>query len=108
MTMTRGDVHELKPGRRARGHEQRGKRFGVVLQATIYAGLSTVVVAPTSRGAVTSFLQPEIQLLKQTTRVLVSQIKAVDQSRLGKRVGRLDAHDAAAIDDVLRELLGLD
>lgn len=104
---TRGDVHELKPGRRARGHEQRGKRFGVVLQATAYAGLSTVVVVPTSRGAVASFLRPEIQVLRQTTRVLVSQIKAVDRSRLGKRVGRLDPDEADAIDDVLRELLGI-
>jgi len=105
--MTRGDVHELKPPRRARGHEQRGKRLGVVVQATTYAGLSTVVVAPTSRGAVASFLQPEITVLRQTTRVLVSQINAVDHSRLGKRVGRVSLDEADAIDDVLRELLGL-
>lgn len=105
--MTRGDIHELKPARRARGREQRGKRFGVVLQASDLATLSTIVVAPTSQGAAESFLRPEIRILGQATRVLIAQLKAVDHSALGKRVGRLEPDESDEVDAALRVLLGL-
>lgn len=105
--MTRGDVYELRPGRAARGHEQRGKRFGVVLQASALLSLSTVVVAPTSRTATGSYLHPTISVRGRATQLLVPQLKAVDHSRLGKRVGHLSVEEAAAVDDALHELLGL-
>ncbi|MGH9300129.1 MAG: type II toxin-antitoxin system PemK/MazF family toxin, partial [Acidimicrobiales bacterium] len=48
--MRRGDIHELRPPRRA-GHELQGRRFGVVVQADALLSRSVVLVAPTSRSA---------------------------------------------------------
>jgi mRNA-degrading endonuclease toxin of MazEF toxin-antitoxin module len=43
----RGDVYRLKP-RSARGHEQQGERYAVVVQANAYHDLSAWLVAPTT------------------------------------------------------------
>ena len=105
--MNRGDVHEFRPPRGTRGHEQRGKRFGVVLQSSDLSALSTVVVAPTSVSAARSWLRPEIELRGRITRVLVPQLAAVDRSRLGTRAGRLSADEALAVEEALRGLFAL-
>jgi len=41
------------------------------------------------------------------TRVLVEQTTVVDPDRLGKSIGRLDAHELRAVDEALLLLLGL-
>lgn len=48
--MQRGDVHRFKVPKSV-GHEQRGERFGVVVQPDVMLPRSVVVVAPTSRSA---------------------------------------------------------
>jgi len=40
--MVRGEVFRLPPPKSARGHEQRGARFAVVVQADEFLGLSTL------------------------------------------------------------------
>ncbi|MFA4841099.1 MAG: type II toxin-antitoxin system PemK/MazF family toxin, partial [Agrococcus sp.] len=45
----RGDIYRLKAPRDARGHEQTGSRFAVVVQSDDLH-LSTWLVAPTSTG----------------------------------------------------------
>ena len=50
-SLHRGDVVALPPPRGAIGHEQKGRRYGVVLQSSDLARLSTVIVAPTSASA---------------------------------------------------------
>ena len=48
--MTRGEIYRIRlPARR--GREQSGPRFGVIVQADELLGLSTAIVAPTSRSA---------------------------------------------------------
>ena len=49
--MVRGEVFRLPAPRGARGHEQRGARFAVVVQADEFLDLSTVLVSPTSASA---------------------------------------------------------
>jgi mRNA interferase MazF len=44
---------------------------------------SVVLVAPTSLSAKAASFRPEIELLGETTRVLVEQIGAIDAGRLG-------------------------
>ena len=104
--MTRGDVYRIRlPARR--GHEQRGPRYGVVVQADALLGLSTAIVAPTSRSAAPATFRPEIATAGDATRVLVEQLRAVDVSRLGEHVGRLTAGEQRAVDEALEIVLGL-
>src|SRR5215468_7492053 len=84
----RGDVHELRPPR-VTGHEQRGRRYGVIVQANEFLPRSVVLVAPTSRSAKPASFRPEVVLLGESTRVLVEQVGAVDAGRLGEPVDRV-------------------
>lgn len=104
--MRRGDVFELRLPK-GTGHEQRGKRYGVVLQANELLPRSVVVVAPTSRSARAASFRPQIEVSSQDTRVLVEQIGAVDSSRLGNLVGHVTPEEQWGIDDALLTILGL-
>jgi mRNA interferase MazF len=102
----RGEVYRVRlPARR--GREQAGPRYGVIVQADQLLGLSTAIVAPTSRGAAPATFRPEIQLAGERTRVLVEQLRAVDIERLGELAGRLSAKEQRAIDDALALVLDL-
>ncbi len=105
--MRRGDVVRLRPPRAARGHEQQGARYGVVVQADALLALSTVIVAPTSTGAQPASFRPEITVRGGHTRVLVEQVGAVDASRLGSPVGSLTRAELEEVDDALSVVLGL-
>lgn len=101
--MVRGEVFRLPAPRGARGQEQRGARYAVVVQADEFLGLSTTLVTPTSTSAVPASFRPTIQLKGEETRVLVEQTTVVDPERLGRSVGRLDS----AVDEALALVLGL-
>lgn len=103
----RGDVHELRAARGARGHEQQGRRYAVVVQSDLLP-LSTWLVAPTSTSARPASFRPEIEVDGGTTRVLVEQTAAVDPQRLGRQVGHLTRAELAAVEAGLRTVLGLD
>lgn len=105
--MVRGEVFRLPPPRGARGHEQRGARYAVIVQADEFLGLSTTLVAPTSSRAVPATFRPTIQLNGEATRVLVEQTTVVDPQRLGRPVGRLDGAEIRAVDEALALVLGL-
>lgn len=103
--MVRGDVYELRAPRVARGREQRGRRYGVVLQATRFLALSTVIVAPTSSSAREASFRPNVDLGGKRTRVMLEQLCALDFSRLGKRVGALAAGELVEVDRALELVL---
>jgi mRNA interferase MazF len=104
--VTRGDVFRVRlPS--GRGHEQRGPRYGVIVQADALLGLSTAIVAPTSRRAAPASFRPAISVAGDITRVLVEQLRAVDVDRLGERVGRLAPEEQRAVDEALELVLGL-
>jgi mRNA interferase MazF len=102
----RGDIYEFRPPR-GTGHEQQGRRYGVIVQANELLPRSVVLVAPTSLSARPASFRPEIDLLGKTTRVLVEQVGAVDASRLGELVGRLSPEQQWGIDEALATVLGL-
>ncbi len=104
--MLRGDIHELRMPR-GQGHEQRGRRFGVVVQANEFLPRSFVLVAPNSRSARPASFRPEMDLLGETTRILVEQVGAVDASRLGDLVGRVTPEQQWGVDEALMTVLGL-
>ncbi len=102
----RGDVHEFRPPR-GTGHEQRGRRYGVIVQANELLPRSVVLVAPTSHNARAASFRPEIELLNETSRVLVEQVGAIDAGRLGNLVGRVTPEEQWGIDEALTTVLGL-
>lgn len=105
--MVRGELFRLPAPRGARGREQRGARFAVVVQADEFLGLSTVLVAPTSTSARPASFRPVVTLEGAATRVLVEQTTVVDPQRLGRSAGRLEASELRAVDEALVLVLGL-
>jgi mRNA interferase MazF len=104
----RGDLYRLKAPRDARGHEQAGSRYAVVVQSDDLP-LSTWIIAPTSTGRRAASFRPEIEIDGVKTRVMVEQLTVVDpQARLGPFAGRLDRAEMRAIDDALLAVLALD
>jgi mRNA interferase MazF len=103
----RGDVLRFKPSART-GHEQRGARFAVVLQADALLPRSIVIVAPTSTSARPASFRPEIRVGRISTRVLVEHVGAVDTQRLGRSAGHLTQEELWSVDEALLTVLGLD
>lgn len=104
----RGDVYRLRAPRDARGHEQKGVRYAVVVQSDDVP-LSTCLVVPTATGRRAASFRPEITVDGTKTRVMVEQLTAVDpQVRLGAFAGRLATDEMREVDQALRDLLALD
>lgn len=103
----RGDVHRLRAPRGARGNEQRGFRYAVILQSDDLM-LSTLLVAPTSRSAQPRIFRPTIGIGEEATQVLTEQTVAVAPGRLGELVGHVSLAELQAIDAALRLTLGID
>lgn len=105
--MRRGEVYRFRVPKGV-GHEQRGERYGVVVQADALLPRSVVLVAPTSRSARPASFRPEVLIVGDDTRVLVEHVGAVDARRLAKQVGHLSAEEMWAVDEALATVLGLD
>ena len=105
--MRRGDVFELRLPKGV-GHEQRGRRFGVIVQADALLPRSVVLIAPTSTSARAASFRPQLVIDGETTRVLVEQVGAVDVNRLGKSIGHASPEEIWGIDEGLLTVLGLD
>jgi mRNA interferase MazF len=104
--VTRGDVFRVRLPT-GQGHEQRGPRYAVIVQADELLGLSTAIVAPTSRSALPATFRPEVEIDGETTRVLVEQLRAVDLDRLERHAGRLTFEEQRAVDAALELVLAL-
>ena len=104
--MQKGNVHEFRPPR-GTGHEQQGRRYGVIVQADEFLPRSVVLVAPTSRSARPASFRPEIDVLGEATRVLVEQVGAIDAGRLGDLVARVSPEQQWGIDEALLTVLSL-
>ena len=104
--MQRGDVLALRLPKGV-GHEQHGRRYGVVVQSDALLPRSVVLIAPTSHSARVASFRPEIEIDGHRTKVLVEQMGAVDVRRLGDLVGRLSPEEQWAVDTALLTVLGL-
>jgi mRNA interferase MazF len=102
----RGDVYELRLPK-GRGHEQRGRRFGVIVQAEELLPRSVLLVAPTSQSARPASFRPEIVIDGEATRVLAEHVGAVDATRLGDLVDHVTGEELWGIDESLLTVLGL-
>lgn len=103
----RGDVVRVPAAKGVRGREQRGARFGVVVQSDDLL-LSTVLVTPTSTASLPMLHRPELIILGERTCLLVEQTRAINRENLGPSVGRLSHDDLQQLDQALRLALALD
>jgi mRNA interferase MazF len=102
----RGDVFSLRLPKGV-GHEQHGKRFGVIVQSNALLPRSVVLMAPTSTSARAASFRPEIVIGGTTTKVLVEQMGAVDVNRLGDIAGHLSSQEQWGVDAAILTVLGL-
>jgi mRNA interferase MazF len=105
--MVRGEIFRLPAPKAARGREQRGARYAVVVQADELMALSTTLVAPTSTSARDATFRPTIEVGGTETKVLVEQTTVVDPQRLGRSAGRLEVDELRAVDEALALVLGI-
>ena len=63
----------------------------------------TVVVAPLTTAGRRYPSRVPVRFAGRDGQVVVDQLRTVDKARLAKRLGALDAREAAAVLDVLRE-----
>jgi mRNA interferase MazF len=105
--MIRGAVYPVDLGDAKRGHEQRGRRLGLVMSIEQNAW-STVTIIPTSTSAQASVFRPEAIIAGRSTRILIDQIRAIDVSYItGELVDYLSRDDMAQVDRTLSRYLGL-
>ena len=105
--VVRGEIFRLPTPRTAQGHEQRGARYAVVVQADEFLGLSTILVSPTSTSARPASFRPTVSIGATDTHVLVEQTTVTDPQRLGASAGRIEADELRAVDDALALILGI-
>jgi mRNA interferase MazF len=100
-------VYPIDLGDAKRGHEQRGRRLGLVLSAQ-HERWSTVTVVPTSTSAQASAFRPEAVVAGRTTRMLVDQIRTVDTQYIsGDLVDFLNREDMEQVEHAVVRYLGL-
>jgi mRNA interferase MazF len=105
--MIRGAVYPVDLGDAKRGHEQRGRRLGLVISIEQNAW-STVTIIPTSTSAQEAVFRPEVVIAGRETRVLVDQVRTFDTSFVtGELVDYLSRDDMAQVEHSLSRSLGL-
>ena len=104
--MIRGAVYRVDLGR-SRGHEQGGRRLGLVVSPSDSA-LSVVTIIPTSTSAGSSIHRPEVEIAGRPTRVLVDQVRSIDSDYVvGDPVDYLTRDQLAVIELALAHYLGV-
>lgn len=105
--MIRGAVYPVDLGDAKRGHEQRGRRLGLVISIGQDAW-SPVTILPTSASAQPSVFRPEVVIASRSTRILTDQIRTIDVSYVaGELVGYLSRDNMAHVEHTLSRYFGL-
>ncbi len=113
MLIKRGDIFyvNLDP---TQGSEQAGTRPVLVIQNDVGNEVApTVIVAPLTTKAFSKRYPTNVNILqgtaglKENSTVLFSQIRTIDKSRLGRKLGHLSSDLMRQADDALRVSLGL-
>ena len=100
----RGEVYRLPA--RGTGHEQRGRRYAVVLQPE-WLTLSTGIVAFTSTSARPTSFRPSVIVAGVDTMVMCDQLATIDLQRLTKPADSLTLDEMRRIDEALALVLDL-
>ncbi|MEV0706026.1 type II toxin-antitoxin system PemK/MazF family toxin [Nocardia aurea] len=104
MLLIRGGIYKVDLGEAKRGHEQRGRRLGVLVSPSDWLG-STVTIVPTSTSAGPSIYRPLVEISGRETRLLIDQIRTIDTDYVKSWVGNLTRDCLAELDDALGRYL---
>jgi mRNA interferase MazF len=103
----RGAIYRVDLGDAKRGHEQRGRRFGLVLSLSSMPWTVATIV-PTSTTAQPAVFRPTLEVNGQQTRFLVDQIRSIDTDYIiGDPVYYLERSELAEIEHAVSRYLGL-
>ena len=103
MTIRRFEIYlvRLNP---TQGAEIQKTRPCIVISPDEMAALKTVIVAPLTSKGFDFVFRPKIMFQNKNGLVLLDQIRAVDKSRLIKKIGVVDPVVAKEIADTLVEM----
>lgn len=106
--MIRGAVYPIDLGDAKRGHEQRGRRLGLIVSIQ-QDSWNNVTVIPTSTSAQPSIFRPRLHIAGRDTLVLIDQIRSIDVAYVvGEPVDYLTRDDLEQVEYALTRYLGLD
>ena len=100
----RGEVYRLPA--RGTGHEQKGRRYAIVLQPD-WLTLSTWIVAFTSTSARQTSFRPPVDIADEHTLVVCDQLATVDRNLLTEPIGFLTIEEMERVDEALAVVLDL-
>jgi len=100
----RGEVYRLPA--RGSGHQQRGRRFAVVLQPDWLSPGTWIVAFTSTRAGATSF-RPAVVICDRETLVMCDQLDTVDPNRLTEPAGFLSMDEMNRVDEALTLVLDL-
>jgi mRNA interferase MazF len=102
----RGAVYRVDLGDAKRGHEQQGRRYGLVVSPTSDWTVATIV--PISTSARPIRFRPVLDLLGQPAVYLIDQIRSIDTSFIhGDPVHYFGHHELMEIETAIVRYLGL-
>lgn len=105
--MIHGAVYPVDLGDAKRGHEQRGRRLGLVISIE-QSTWSAVTILPTSTTAQSAVFRPDVIIAGRETKILIDQIRTIDTSYVtGELVDYLSRDDMAHVEHGLSRYLGL-
>jgi mRNA interferase MazF len=103
----RGAVYPVDLDDAKRGHEQRGRRLGLVISIEQNAW-SVVTIIPTSTSARSSVFRPEVVIARLETKILIDQVRTIDVSYVtGELIDYLSRDDMAQVEHSLSRYFGL-
>ena len=86
------------------GHEIQKTRPCIVISPNEMHLLKTVIIAPLTSKGFDFIFRPKIIFQEKEGLVLLDQIRAVDKSRLVKKIGKLNDEKSKEISDILIEM----
>ena len=86
------------------GSEIQKTRPCIVISPDEMKALKTVIVAPMTSKGFSFIFRPNISFEDKDGLVLLDQIRAVDKTRLIKKIGKVDIETSKEIADILQEM----
>ena len=103
--MIRGGVYRIDLGQ-PRGHQQGGRRLGVVVSPTD-SPLTVVTVVPTSTSVRPTVFRPTVTIGDRETYLLVDQMTAIDTNYVHDIVDVLSLTDMELLEMAVARYLGV-
>jgi len=86
------------------GHEIQKKRPCIVISPNEMNILKTIIIAPLTSKGFDFVFRPNIYFQEKNGLVLLDQIRAIDKSRIVKKIGKVETQKAKEISEILVEM----